>query len=156
MSEELRGTFSCPICGYDKPHAHSDEQTAAYHEDQIHRDDGWINAAHQDPERSGWYLCSGVQIDPEQFGKPEDFWDRNDRRSQLSWLIWVRNGASYGDIPEVLFFERTSGGWQLRNLLGDAVVSGADCRYAVHAKPKYWRELPKIRALKSKGGPGNG
>ena len=130
---EARGTFSCPICGYDKPHAHSKAETAAYREDQI-RNDGWTSAA-KHPSESGWYLCMGVNIDRKQ--RYED--------AQLSWFLWVREGAARGiatNIPEVLYFEKSMQRWSLRNALGNACISGAENRWLVVAQPRYWRVVP--------------
>lgn len=121
---------------------------AAYHADQ-ERADGWTSTAHRQPKEDGWYLCLGIEIDLEQYGSPKDFWHANERRSQLSWLLWVREaGASYcaaGGIQEVLRFERSHGRpvWTLRNFLGNATPSGAESRFAVEAQPEYWRDLPE-------------
>lgn len=140
---DVVGTYTCPICGLDKPHHHPDEQVLAYREDQIRRD-GWTSAAHRQPKESGWYLCFGVEVNPDQYGKKKDFWTANERWSQLSWFIWVREAGSHGvaecEIPEVLYFDRNSG-WKLRTFLGNAIVSGAESRFPVYAKPKYWRDL---------------
>lgn len=142
--EESRGTFACPICGLDTPHYHSEEQVAAYREDTIRHDD-WVSAAHRNPKESGWYLCLGVEVDPSQYGEPKSFMG-NERWSQLSWLLWVRFGGNNGsrpeEIPEVLWYGLRDGRWRLRNLLGNAVRSGAESRFAVRACPKYWRALP--------------
>ena len=150
-AEEPQGTFACPICGIDTPHWHSDEQTSAYREDQIYRDDGWTSAAHQQPKNRGWYLCLHVAIPREQFGEKKDFWDIHTMWSQLSWFLWVRDGGCQSrlssEIPEVLWFDPLYKRWQLRNLLGNATPSGAETRKSVLALPKYWRELPKIRKV---------
>jgi hypothetical protein len=146
---ELVGTFACPICGVDVPHPHSDAQQKAYHEEQLRGGiacDGWIRAELRQPKERGWYLCLGVEVPPDQFGKPKDFYDRNDRHSQLHWFNWVRQAGNVGwsdqEIQEVLFYEPIYGGWRLRNCLGNAVRSGAESRHRVAAYPKYWRELP--------------
>jgi len=148
---EAQGTFACPICGVESPHSHSEATQAAYREEQISgrfygEGDGWIRTELHRPKERGWYLCLGVEIDADQFGKPKDIWERHDRWSQLSWFKWVRQGGARGhlesDIPEVLYYDPFYGGWQLRNLLGNAVYSGAENRHRVQAEPKYWRELP--------------
>ena len=145
MAEPI-GTFACPICGVDVPHSHTEDEQKAYHEEQLRPKDGWIRAQLQKPKERGWYLCRGVEIDRDQFGKAKDIWDHHPRWSQLSWFKWVRDGGARGwmeyEIPEVLFFDPIYGGWQLRNLLGNAVPSGAESRHRVMADPKYWRELP--------------
>jgi hypothetical protein len=150
--EEMRGTYDCPICGIDYPHHHPDEKVLAYREDQIHRNDGWTSTAHHQPKERGWYLCLGVEIDPDQYGKKKDFWDHHPLWHQLSWFLWVRSGANAGhnndEIPEVLYYDQTYSRWSLRNLLGNATRSGAESRKTVFAKPKYWRELPKLRQHK--------
>lgn len=145
---EAEGTFACPICGYDKPHHHSDKQVAAYREDQA-RNDGWTSAQHRNPKKSGWYLCLGVEIDLHQYSEPKGFWGHHPRWSQLSWLKWVREaGARQGadsehEVQEVLYFDALGQrGWYLRNWLGNAVPSGAESRFSVGAQPKYWRDLP--------------
>lgn len=152
MEAEAQGTMACPICGVDRPHWHSDEQTAAYREDQIHQGDGWVSAAHRQPAVPGWYLCADIKIDRKQFGEKKDFWAPNDRWSQLSWFLWVREAGTHGawenEIPEVLFYDPRAGGWFLRNFLGNAVPSGAESRHAVSAEPKYWRDLPLRRKIK--------
>lgn len=144
--ETIKGTFACPICGLDRPHHHPEAQVVAYREDQI-RADGWISTAHRQPEGRGWYLCKDIEIDPEQYGPirdQDDDWSyQNPRWSQLSWFLWVRDGGEVGDHPpDVLFYDRSCRNWRLRNLLGNAVRSGAESRFAVFAQPKYWRELP--------------
>lgn len=159
---ELAGTFACPICGVDKPHPHTEEQQKAYHEEQLRgsfhaNGDGWIRTELRQPKERGWYLCRGVEVPPDQFGKPKDFWDRNDRWSQLHWFNWVRHAGNSGwseeEIQEVMFYEPIYGGWRLRNFLGNAVPSGAESRHRVTAYPKYWRQLPdfalKIRTEQS-------
>ena len=93
LDDDLNGTFACPICGLDKPHHHPDEQVAAYREDQVRRD-GWTSVAHRQPKESGWYLCLGIEVDPDQYGKKKDFWTPNERWSQLSWFRWVRNAGA--------------------------------------------------------------
>ena len=147
--QELHGSSVCPICGVDRPHWHSDEQTAAYREDQVHGGDGWTSVALRQPKEWGFYLCLDVRIDPDQYGKPKDFWQGHERWSQLSWFLWVRDGGKMGrterDIPEVLFYDNIQGNWQLRNLLGNAAVSGAESRHPVIANPRYWRPLPVAR-----------
>lgn len=148
---KAKGTFACPICGHDKPHHHPDKQVAAYREDQV-RNDGWISTAHRQPNKGGWYLCLGVEV-PNDYGKnPDDGFLAHQRWSVISWLNWVRNGGAIcgryttteSEIQEVLFYDHDGvfRGWRLRNLLGNAVPSGAESRFAVYAKPKYWRELP--------------
>jgi hypothetical protein len=148
-TEELRGSFACPICGRDTPHHHSDEQVVAYQENELHRGDGWISVTLRQPTKRGWYLCSDIVVDPNQYGKKKDFWDHHPLWSQLSWFLWVRDGGRSGnmdnEIQEVLFYDPLDGGWRLRNLLGNAAVSGAESRRTVHATPKYWRELPANR-----------
>jgi hypothetical protein len=151
---EPTGTFECPICRIDHPHAHTDAQEKAYREEQLRGQfqhgseskDGWNRIELKQPKERGWYLCRGIEIPADQFGKPKDIWDHHPRWSQLSWFNWVRSGGMRGwsenEIPEVLFFDPIYGGWQLRNLLGNAVVSGAESRHRVTAYPKYWRELP--------------
>ena len=142
------GTFACPICGHDQPHYHPDEQVAAYRADSA-RDDGWISTKHRQPKKSGWYLCAGVKIDPDQCGAKKDFQTPDDQWSQLSWLKWVRDiGALHlpeHEIQEVLYFDGRHGGsvWRLRNFLGIAVISGAEARFPVRARPEYWRDLPE-------------
>lgn len=138
---EATGTFACPICGYDKPHPHSEAEQAAYREDQMRGNDGWTSNAKRRPAKRGWYLCRDVEV---PFKRP-GFDDWNPRSSQLSWFLWVRDGASCGDkVPEVLHFDGTR--WSLRNLLGNAAVSGAESRYEVEACPRYWREVPALGA----------
>ena len=150
---EARGTFACPICGYDKPHHHPDNQVAAYREDQM-RNDGWISTTHRNPRESGWYLCLGVDVPADQYGTSRGIGD-NPRWSQLSWFKWVRDAAvhaagahyvSEAELQEVLFFDDRPGaavrGWRLRNFLGDATPSGVETRRAVWAQPTFWRELP--------------
>jgi len=149
--EELRGTFACPICGYDKPHAHSDAEQKAYHEEQLRSQwpstDGWKRTIIKKPPIPGWYLCRGIEIPGDQYGEKKDFWDRHPMFSQLAWFIWCREGGQHGDagndIPEVLYFESLPNArFVLRNLLGDAVPDGHENRRRVIAYPKYWRELP--------------
>jgi rubrerythrin len=36
---QLEGTFSCPICGYDRPHQHSPEEVVAYRAFQAQLED---------------------------------------------------------------------------------------------------------------------
>ena len=144
------GTFACPICGYDKPHHHPEEQVEAYRADAV-RDDGWTTTQARNPKESGWYLCSGIEVDLEQFGEPSGFYDHHPKWSQLHWLKWVRQAGNAGlynerDIPEVLYFDKRQdhfGGWRLRNFLGNAVASGAESRFPVHAQPKFWRPIPE-------------
>ena len=133
----VQGTFSCPICGHDKPHGHYEETIAAYREDQM-RSDGWTSTAARRPKRDGWYLCMGVTIPLDQAGTPTD--------SQLHWFHWVREGAARTretEVPEVLYFA-SSFGWSLRNLLGNASYSGDESRWRVQADAKYWREVPPL------------
>ena len=148
ITDEPEGTYACPICGLDRPHYHPDEQVAAYREDQV-RSDGWTSTAHRLPKKRGFYLCLGVEVDPNQFGTKKDFWTPNARWSQLAWFKWVRDGgANYipeRQIQEVLYLEDNYGQpyWRLRNLLGNAVPSGVESRFAVRASPKFWRNLPE-------------
>jgi hypothetical protein len=136
---EPQGTFECPICGLDQPHYHPPTQVNAYHADQI-RNDGWVSVAHKLPRKSGWYLCTRVNIDADQYN------DHGSRSQQLGWLLWVRDGGSFYDrlhqIPEVLYYDHVEQSWQLLNLLGNAVPSGAESRFPVYARPKYWQPLP--------------
>lgn len=148
---EPKGTSACPICGLEIPHPHTEAEQSAYREEQLRGAvDGWIRTELRRPKERGWYLCRGVEVPADQFGKPKDFWDNHPRWSQLSWFKWVRTGGARGwsesEIPEVLFFDPMWGGWQLLNLLGNAVPSGAESRHRVEAKPKYWRELPGFTA----------
>jgi hypothetical protein len=153
-TEELRGTFACPICGYDKPHAHSEEEQKAYHEEQLRGQfpstDGWNRTAIKKPTMPGWYLCRGIEIPPDQYGVKKDFWTPNQRYSQLSWFLWCRkagqNGCFGDEVPEVLYFSRESV-FSLRNFLGDAVPSGHENRRRVVAYPKYWREIPSFEEV---------
>jgi hypothetical protein len=150
--QEVSGTFACPICGVDMPHSHSETEQKAYHEEQLrgqlhgNEGDGWIRTELRRPKARGWYLCRGVEVHADQFGKPEDIWHHHPWWSQLSWFKWVREAGRHGysdsEIAEVLHFDPYHGGFTLRNYLGDAVVSGAESRYPVIARPKYWRELP--------------
>ena len=147
--EKLVGTFACPICGRDTPHSHSEDAVQGYRSDSI-RDDGWVSAAYKQPEERGWYLCLDVKINLLQYGDPPKmFSGSNELYSQLWWFNWVRSGGEGStlrkDIPEVLYFEGApSFSWRLRNLLGNASVSGAESRRTVMATPKYWRQLPPI------------
>jgi hypothetical protein len=81
-----------------------------------------------------WYLCSDVEI------------PQPDGDSQLSWFLWVREGAAQGNnrIQEVLHFDALWRHWSLRNLLGNATVSGAENRHEVRAMPRYWRDPPAL------------
>ena len=127
----LGGTFSCPICGYDQPHSHSDEEQAAYRDDQI-RNDGWISAIKQTPAKSGWYLCADIEVPC-------------NGDHQLSWFLWVRQGAARGEkVPEVLYWDKMYNNWSLRNLLGNATESGKDLRRNIYAIPRYWRDVPPV------------
>ncbi len=144
------GTFACPICGTEVPHPHTEAEQKAYREEQLHpRQDGWNRTELKKPNKRGWYLCVGVEVPADQYGKPKDFWDNNEQWSQLSWFAWVRLGGARGwsenEIQEVLFYDPMYGGWQLRNFLGNAVISGAESRHQVRANPKYWRELPYFK-----------
>jgi|ERR1700733_3383086 len=125
---EPKGTFACPICGIDVPHPHTESEQKAYREEQLRGGigvDGWIRNELRRPKERGWYLCRGIDVPADQFGKPKDFWDHHPRWSQLSWFKWVRTGGASGwsesEIQEVLFFDPMWGGWRLRNLLGNAV-----------------------------------
>lgn len=145
---EPQGTFDCPICGVGTPHPHSEEQQAAYREEQLAgrfpAKDGWHRTILIVPKQHGWYLCREIEIPRDQYGPlGNDIFNLNPRAAQLSWFLWVREGGERYDknIPEVLHFEPTRG-WRLRNLLGDAVRSGAESRREVAATPKYWREFP--------------
>jgi len=152
QTEELVGTFTCPICGHDQPHAHSDIQQKAYHEEQLRAGwpavDGWNRTDVQTPTGAGWYLCRGIEVPQEQYGKAKDFWHPNEMESQLSWFKWVRTGGcnshTSDEIGEVLYFDPNFG-FMLRNLLGNAVRSGDESRRRVIACPKYWRELPPFK-----------
>jgi hypothetical protein len=127
----LGGTFSCPICGYDKPHGHSEEVQAAYRDDQI-RNDGWISTSKRTPTKSGWYLCADVEV-------------KSNGESQLAWFLWVRQGAARGEkVPEVLYWDMQYHSWSLRNLLGNSRVSGAEGRHCVYATPRLWRDVPPV------------
>lgn len=138
----LIGTFACPICGDDTPHGHSEDVQTAYREDQI-RNDGWTSAIKRKPEKSGWYLCSGIEV-PFNPKKRSDGW-MGQRSAQLSWFLWVRGAMNFwGAPPEVLYWDDVMQQWYLRNCLGNASVSGAESRYRVHATVKYWREIPPI------------
>jgi hypothetical protein len=136
--EQVRGTFSCPICGVPHPHAHSAQTQRAYQEDQI-RNDGWISTAKIRPTERGWYLCMGIDIP-----KTQDWMNEQ----QLDWFLWVREAAARGEelIPEVLYFDGQSQ-WSLRNMLGNAVYSGAENRRQVFATVKYWRPVPKLQLI---------
>ncbi len=141
MSEEFeaRGTFACPICGVPHPHAHSEQTQIAYREDQI-RSDGWISTAKIRPTEAGWYLCMGIVIP-----RVQNWMDEH----QLDWFLWVREAVARGDgelIPEVLYFDG-QGSWSLRNMLGNAVYSGAENRRQVFADVKYWRPVPKLQLI---------
>lgn len=148
---QLTGTFSCPICGVGVPHSHTETEQKAYHEEQLrgqmhgNTGDGWIRSDLRRPKERGWYLCRGVEIT-----HPEHPY--NERDSQLSWFIWVRDAARHGlmdsEICEVLHFDPIYGGFTLRNRLGNAVHSGAESRWPVICHPKYWRELPEFKEPK--------
>lgn len=132
------GTFACPICGRDTPHPHTKKVQDAYLEDQL-RNDGWTSTAKRLPKESGWYLCLGVVVPRGQYGTSSD--------SQLDWFLWVRDGGARDvetKVPEVLYFNHTEGSWRLRNLLGNATLSGAENRWRVQADPRYWRDIPAL------------
>ena len=152
MSEPT-GTFACPICGVDVPHPHTEEEQAAYREEQVsgrwYNSDGWNRTLLRRPKERGWYLCRGVEVPRDQYGPSSgDIWNPNERWSQLSWFLWVREAARGGlmdeEICEVLHFDPMHNGFTLRNFLGNAVVSGAESRRPVVAYPKYWRRLPEF------------
>lgn len=131
LDDGLGGTFACPICGYDKPHGHSEEVQAAYRDDQI-RNDGWTSTIKRTPAESGWYLCADVEVP-------------YNGDHQLSWFLWVRQGAARGEkVPEVLYWDAMYQSWTLRNLLGNATVSGEESRHRVYAAPRYWRDVPPV------------
>lgn len=156
--DEPTGTFACPICGTDKPHCHTEGEQKAYHEEQLRGQplhaDGWIRSDLQMPKERGWYLCRGVEIEADQYGKPADFWDHHPRWSQISWFLWVRAAANQGysdsQIPEVLYFDPmwSPYSFTLRNFLGNAVPSGAESRHRVVAHAKYWRQVPAFQEAK--------
>ena len=131
------GTFACPICGHDRPHAHTEAEKHGYWEDQV-RADGWTSTDKQRPKERGWYLCLGVEFPKEACGF---------RRDQLSWFKWVRDAMCRGqrdaEIPEVLYFDQFDG-WSLRNALGDAHYDGSEGRHRVVVYPRYWREIPAL------------
>lgn len=143
-----QGTFACPICGHDKPHPHSDEEIAAYRDNQMRGDDGWTSCVLGKPTKSGWYLCLGIKVPLDQKQAPKDVWDNSKPQwSQLSWFLWVREGAARDmetRVPEVLYYDHLLQRWSLRNLLGNAVPSGEESRWAVIAYPKYWRSVPAL------------
>ena len=142
----IRGTFACPICGVDTPHGHSQKEIDAYQAD-MRAQDGWTSTACRQPKESGWYLCVDIEVPQNQYGEKNDFWHSHPKWSQLWWFKWVREIGARGqedNVPEVLYWDRTYNGWQLRNYLGDAVPSGEESRYRVIALPKYWRELPPM------------
>src|SRR5690242_21053165 len=119
----MNGTFACPICGQDTPHGHPNEVVVAYRADQI-RNDGWTSTIKAQPTESGWYLCRDVDVPSTQ--------NLND--SQLGWFLWVRDGKAQGQqIPEVLHYCRMRQRWTLRNLLGNASISGRESRWEVEA-----------------------
>lgn len=133
----------CPICGVDTPHSHEEQVVTEYHADQI-RGDGWNSMVKCYPKEDGWYLCLGVKInmpDQDQY----DF-------SQYSWLKWVRDFLQNGwrernlpcGIPEVLYFDKSSRMFCLRNALGNSAASGIERRRFVYAQIKYWREVPPL------------
>lgn len=135
-----KGTFACPICGVGEPHGHPDDVIAAYRYDQV-RNDGWTSTIKALPKHSGWYLCREVTIPRKQNQ------DASVLNPQLSWFLWVRDGAARDietAVPEVLHYEALDQRWSLRNLLGNATMSGAESRYRVYASPRYWREVPEI------------
>lgn len=137
---EANGTFACPICGHAEPHGHPGDVIAAYRDDQV-RGDGWTSTIKARPKRSGWYLCREVTI-PRQQNQ-----DESTLQPQLSWFLWVREGAARDietAVPEVLYYEALDQRWSLRNLLGNATISGAERRYRVYASPRYWREVPSL------------
>jgi hypothetical protein len=146
---ELKGTFACPICGLDKPHAHSEAEQKGYREDQI-RNDGWTSTAKRRPSESGWYLCMDVEVPREQYGQYDD----SPNARQLSWFLWVRsatvNPIQEKSVPEVLHFDRVTQRWTLRNCLGDATPSGREMRVEVSAKPRYWRSVPPLGSAEIK------
>lgn len=135
---EAQGTFACPICGYDEPHAHSEAEQQAYRDDQI-RNDGWRSALIKRPTESGWHLCIGVEV-----AHIKD-------DSQRHWFLWVRDfmmGVSgcwkQEQVPEVLYYSKSDDAWMLRNALGNATSSGKEMRRPVEARVKLWREIPSI------------
>lgn len=83
MSGRLQGTFACPICGVDTPHAHREDEQRGYWEDQIRRD-GWNSFATRTPKESGWYLCNGITVPPDQQREPKSFGDYTPKWSQLN------------------------------------------------------------------------
>lgn len=147
-----QGTFACPICGVAKPHHHPDKQVAAYRDDQI-RGDGWTSYDHKSPSKDGWYLCVGIEVGQDQYGsKDEHGFQARERWAVLSWFKWVRDAAARHqpetEVPEVAYFYSEYGRpvWHLRNFLGNAVPSGAESRWPVQVRPKFWRavqEAPK-------------
>lgn len=143
MTDEksLQGTVVCPICGYDRPHAHTADEQQAWREDQM-RNDGWCSSLLALPSESGWYLCMGVEV----IRRKDD--------SQHSWFLWVRDfmtgvsGVRNQDhVPEVLYYSRTEHSWLLRNALGNATYSGAENRRPVTATARLWRVVPAIGSI---------
>ena len=121
------GTYNCPICGYGKPHGHSDDVTAAWRSDQV-RGDGWISVLVRMPASRGFYLCTGHKVTA-----------HDDREV---WRIAHERLPHF--VTEVLHFDSIAGsGFHLPYAPWVGGARGIpSSQRLVWVQPTYWRELP--------------
>jgi hypothetical protein len=129
---ELRGTFACPICGQESPHHHSDEQVAAYRDDQVRRD-GWTSAVVRLPRDrvGGFYLIRGHHIKV-----PKDDY------SNVSYNVYQRVTEGPGYPAEVAQWDESHQSFALLHWAGNARLDGSEGRSPVFVTPTHWRDLP--------------
>lgn len=131
--QEPVGTFACPICGHDKPHAHTVEAASAYNDDQI-RNDGWTSSACRMPKEKGFYLI-------------KDFTFLNVDSARYSYVKllagWRRPCPSLGMAPEVAEYGHIHEPDYFRLLYHPIANDRVEQSYLpVLVHPKFWRPLP--------------
>lgn len=145
LVELALATTTCPICGQETPHAHSEQVKADYHNkniapyrDDLLRNDGWLSLTYSRPPNKprSFYLIRGHKIQI-----PEDDWHN------VSYNVYQRVHEWEGFPAEVAQWDSGEQRFMLLHWSGSARVSGKEGRRPVYVAPTHYREIPGFAAI---------